>query len=300
MYLANRAIRGRLADAAKKLAEITDGELKTAAEVWLASMNDGAKNTADAAAFKAALEAAKVDGEAAELVAELKADADYLAKKSFWILGGDGWAYDIGFGGLDHVIASGEDVNILVFDTEVYSNTGGQASKATPTGAIAQFAAAGKQVKKKDLASIAMSYGYVYVAQVAQGADMNQCIKAFAEAESYHGPSIIIAYAPCINHGIRGGMGISQTEEKRAVAAGYWNLFRYDPRKVDAGEDAFFLDSKAPSADYREFILNEVRYSSLQRSNPARAEELFAEAEQNAEKRLAYLEKLKTLYGKTE
>ena len=162
-----------------------------------------------------------------------------LAKKSMWIFGGDGWAYDIGFGGLDHVIASGENVNILVFDTEVYSNTGGQASKATPIGSVAQFAAAGKATKKKDLAGIAMSYGYVYVAQVAMGADYNQCIKAFTEAESYNGPSIIIAYAPCINHGIKGGMGISQTEEKKAVAAGYWHNFRFDPRQADNGKNPF-------------------------------------------------------------
>ncbi len=172
-----------------------------------------------------------------------------------WIFGGDGWAYDIGFGGLDHVIASGENVNILVFDTEVYSNTGGQASKATPVGSVAQFAAAGKATKKKDLAGIAMSYGYVYVAQVAMGADYNQCIKAFTEAESYNGPSIIIAYAPCINHGIKGGMGISQAEEKKAVAAGYWNNFRFDPRKADNGENPFTLDSKAPTASYRDFIM---------------------------------------------
>ena len=298
MLLANKAIRSRLADAARKLAELTSGDLKAAAEKWLETMEDGSANKEATAAFKAALSAAKVSGEAANLVKELLTDADYLAKKSFWAFGGDGWAYDIGFGGLDHAIASGEDINILVFDTEVYSNTGGQSSKSTPTGAIAQFAAAGKEVKKKDLASIAMSYGYVYVAQIAQGADYNQCIKAFNEAESYHGPSIIIAYAPCINHGIRGGMGISQTEEKKAVAAGYWNLFRYDPRKIGTEESAFSLDSKAPTADYKEFIQGEVRYSSLMRANPARAEELFAKAEDNAKSRLEYLEKLKTLYSK--
>ena len=261
-------------------------------------MEDGAANKTAAADFKAALSAAKVSGEAEALVKELLEDADYLAKKSFWAFGGDGWAYDIGFGGLDHAIASGEDINILVFDTEVYSNTGGQSSKATPTGAIAQFAAAGKETKKKDLASIAMSYGYVYVASIAMGADYNQCLKAFNEAESYHGPSIIIAYAPCINHGIRGGMGISQTEEKKAVAAGYWNLFRYDPRKVGTDESAFSLDSKAPTADYKEFIEGEVRYSSLKRANPERAEKLFDKAEENAKAHLAYLEKLKTLYSK--
>ncbi len=298
MLLANKAIRGRLADAAGKLVELTDGDLKAAAEKWLETMEDGTANKTAAADFKAALSAAKVSGEAEALVKELLEDADYLAKKSFWAFGGDGWAYDIGFGGLDHAIASGEDINILVFDTEVYSNTGGQSSKATPTGAIAQFAAAGKETKKKDLASIAMSYGYVYVASIAMGADYNQCLKAFHEAESYHGPSIIIAYAPCINHGIRGGMGISQTEEKKAVAAGYWNLFRYDPRKVGTDESAFSLDSKAPTADYKEFIEGEVRYSSLMRANPERAEKLFDKAEENAKAHLAYLEKLKTLYSK--
>lgn len=223
---------------------------------------------------------------------EILKDKDFLAKKSVWIFGGDGWAYDIGFGGLDHVIASGEDVNILVFDTEVYSNTGGQSSKSTPTGAVAQFAAAGKEVKKKDLAAIAMSYGYVYVAQVAMGADYNQCIKAFTEAEAYHGPSIIIAYAPCINHGIRGGMSIAQTEEKNAVLAGYWHTFRYDPRLALEGKNPFQLDSKAPSANYQDFIKNEVRYSSLMRAFPDRAEELFAKAEKNAAEKYEHLVKL--------
>ena len=199
-----------------------------------------------------------------------------------WIFGGDGWAYDIGFGGLDHVIASGKNVNILVFDTEVYSNTGGQASKATPVGSVAQFAATGKSTKKKDLAAIAMSYGYVYVAQVAMGADYNQCVKAFAEAESYNGPSIIIAYAPCINHGIKGGMGISQIEEKKAVAAGYWNIFRFDPRLADEGKNPFMLDGKAPSESYRDFIMGEVRYNSLTRSFPERAEKLFELSEEQA------------------
>ena len=221
---------------------------------------------------------------------------DYLAKKSVWIFGGDGWAYDIGFGGLDHVIASGEDVNILVFDTEVYSNTGGQSSKSTPTGAVAQFAASGKEVKKKDLAAIAMSYGYVYVAQVAMGADYNQCIKAFAEAESYHGPSIIIAYAPCINHGIKGGLSGAQTEIKNAVAAGYWHTFRFDPRLAADGKNPFQLDSKAPTASYKDFIANEVRYSSLTRAFPERADILFDKAEQNAADKYAHLLKLSKLY----
>ena len=220
------------------------------------------------------------------------ADKEYLAKKSCWIFGGDGWAYDIGFGGVDHALASGNDINILVFDTEVYSNTGGQSSKATPTGAIAQFAAAGKEVKKKDLGAIAMSYGYVYVAQVAQGADQNQLLKALIEAESYHGPSLVIAYAPCINHGIKGGMSIAQTEEKKAVQAGYWHLYRFDPRRALEGKNPFQLDSKAPTMDYEDFIMGEVRYNSLARSNPERAKELFAKAKKNAEERYAHLVKL--------
>ncbi len=217
---------------------------------------------------------------------------DYLSKKSQWILGGDGWAYDIGFGGVDHVLASAQDVNILVFDTEVYSNTGGQSSKATPTGAIAQFAAAGKDVKKKDLAAIAMSYGYVYVAQIAQGADYNQCVKALVEAESYPGPSIVIAYAPCINHGIKGGMNMAQTEEKRAVAAGYWHLFRFDPRRTAEGLNPFQLDSKAPTADYQEFIKSEVRYNRLSRTNPERAAKLFEKAAKDAADKYAKLAKM--------
>ena len=301
MFLANRAIRNRLADDARKCVELACCDaLKDAAQAWLDTMDDRAANAPASEAFKAALNEAskKASAELKPYVDDLLNDADYLAKKSFWIFGGDGWAYDIGFGGLDHVIASGEDVNILVFDTEVYSNTGGQSSKATPTGAIAQFASAGKEVKKKDLAAIAMSYGYVYVAQVSQGADNNQCIKAFVEAESYHGPSIIIAYAPCINHGIKGGMSIAQTEEKKAVAAGYWNLFRYDPRNVGTEKGAFSLDSKAPTEDYQEFILNEVRYSSLMRSNPERAEKLFAKAEDAAKDKRTYLEKLQALYSK--
>ena len=228
------------------------------------------------------------------LLEEALKSTDMLVKKSFWMFGGDGWAYDIGFGGVDHVLASGEDVNVLVFDTEVYSNTGGQASKATPTGSVAQFAAAGKVTKKKDLGAIAMSYGYVYVAQIAMGADMNQTLKAFQEAEAYHGPSLIIAYAPCINHGIKGGMGISQQEEKKAVEAGYWHTYRYDPRK----DEPFTLDSKAPTASYRDFIMGEVRYNSLTRAFPDRAETLFAKAEKNAAERYDHLLRLGELYNK--
>ena len=232
------------------------------------------------------------------LAAKLLADKDYLAKKSMWIFGGDGWAYDIGFGGLDHVLASGQNVNVLVFDTEVYSNTGGQASKSTPVGSVAQFAATGKSVKKKDLAGIAMSYGYVYVAQVAMGSDMNQTIKAFKEAEAYNGPSLIIAYAPCINHGIKGGMGVSMAEEKKAVVAGYWHCFRFNPALADKGENPFSLDSKAPTASYRDFIMGEVRYNSLTRAFPERAETLFAKAEKLAEDKYAHLVKLEEVYGK--
>jgi pyruvate-ferredoxin/flavodoxin oxidoreductase len=221
--------------------------------------------------------------------------SDLFVKPSFWIFGGDGWAYDIGYGGLDHVIASGENVNILVFDTEVYSNTGGQASKATPTGAVAQFAAAGKSVKKKDLAQIAMSYGYVYVAQIAMGASYQQTLKALIEAESYDGPSIVIAYSPCINHGVRIGMGNAMQETKNAVEAGYWNLLRYDPRLSGGGQNPLTLDSKAPSASYRDFIMGEVRYSSLALAFPERAEELFTKAEESATARYDALVKQKEM-----
>ena len=243
-------------------------------------------------ALIAELEKAVDDAKVGELAKKTLVDKDELAKKSMWIFGGDGWAYDIGFGGLDHVIASGENVNILVFDTEVYSNTGGQSSKATPIGSVAQFAAAGKAVKKKDLAAIAMSYGYVYTAQVAMGADNNQVLKALVEAESYNGPSLVICYAPCINHGIKGGMGIAQLEEKKAVDAGYWNLFRYDPRLAAEGKNPFQLDSKAPTASYRDFIMGEVRYNALTRKFPERAEKLFTEAEKVAENKFAHLERL--------
>ncbi len=298
MFLAQKQIRTRLAEKAAVLAECTHEDVAAAAKKWLETMNDGDTNKAASEEFKAVLAATTFEKDCCKAAAEeILTDADYLAKKSQWIFGGDGWAYDIGFGGLDHVIAQNEDVNILVFDTEVYSNTGGQASKSTPTGAVAQFAASGKVVKKKDLAQIAMSYGYVYVAQVAMGADYNQCLKAFREAESYHGPSIIIAYAPCINHGIKGGMGISMTEEKAAVAAGYWHNFRFDPRKTAAGENPFSLDSKAPSTSYRDFILNEVRYNSLLRAFPDRAETLFDKAEEAAVEKYDHLLRLKDLYA---
>ena len=217
---------------------------------------------------------------------------DYFVKRSQWIFGGDGWSYDIGFGGLDHVLASGEDVNVFVFDTEVYSNTGGQSSKATPAAAIAQFAATGKKTKKKDLGMMAMTYGYVYVAQIAMGADKNQTLKAIAEAEAYKGPSLIIAYAPCINHGIRAGMGKSQLEAQRAVEAGYWANYRYNPELVDTGKNPFSLDSKEPTGDFKEFIQGEVRYSSLKRAFPETADALFDKTEADAKARLAGYKKL--------
>ena len=294
MALGQKAIRSRLAEYVEKIAELTaDEDVKAVCATYLETASDSKANRPATDALIEKLEVlANTDGEIAELAKKTLIDKDELAKKSVWILGGDGWAYDIGFGGLDHVIASGENVNILVFDTEVYSNTGGQASKATPIGSVAQFAAGGKSMKKKDLAAIAMSYGYVYTAQIAMGADYNQCIKAMVEAESYNGPSIIICYAPCINHGIKGGMGVAQMEEQKAVEAGYWNCFRFDPRLADEGKNPFMLDSKAPSASYRDFIMSEVRYNRLARANPERAEELFAQAETIAEKKYEHLAKL--------
>ena len=293
MALGQKAIRNRLSEYVENIQKDTDSDaLKTACQNYLDTITDSTSSRPATDALIAELEKHTNDAKIGELVKKTLVDKDELAKKSMWIFGGDGWAYDIGFGGLDHVIASGENVNILVFDTEVYSNTGGQASKATPVGSVAQFAAAGKSVKKKDLAAIAMSYGYVYVAQCAMGADNNQVIKALVEAESYNGPSIVICYAPCINHGIKGGMGIAQLEEKKAVEAGYWNIFRFDPRLADEGKNPFMLDCKAPTASYRDFIMGEVRYNSLTRSFPERAEKLFTEAEKEAEQKYAHLQKL--------
>ena len=281
IFLGQKAIREKLIGKLDALKEVsTTASLNDAIDAFMATKDDTKANTACTEALVAELEKAAKAG--CEKSAEILSEKDYLAKKAVYIFGGDGWSYDIGYGGLDHVLASGEDVNIVVFDTEVYSNTGGQSSKSTPTGAVAQFAAAGKTVKKKDLAGIAMSYGYIYVAQVAMGADYAQTVKAIAEAEAYHGPSLVICYAPCINHGIRGGMSIAQTEIKRAVEAGYWNNFRYDPRLAAEGKNPFQLDSKAPTADYEAFIKNEVRYSSLERSFPDRAKVLFEKAKENA------------------
>jgi len=311
-------------------------EIKDTAQAWLDTLEDGEANGKAAAAYIKAMEenvcsiddlvgfmgsdmakqifgdkqperlakaeARKAAGEkycdcpACTLALEILENKEYLNKKSVWIFGGDGWAYDIGFGGLDHVLASGEDVNVMVFDTEVYSNTGGQASKASNIGQVAQFAAAGKEIKKKSLAEIAMSYGYVYVAQVAMGANPAQTIKAIAEAEAYHGPSLVIGYSPCEMHSIKGGMTNCQTEMKKAVACGYWNLFRYNPALIAEGKNPFTLDSKEPAGGYQEFLMNEARYSSLTRSFPERAEKLFAKSEEAAKERYEHLMRLKALY----
>ena len=291
MLLAQKAIRDGLKEKVEALVASTDKEdVKAAGQEWLDTFSVGATNGAATDKLVAALEACGC--EAGKEILEQK---DFLSKKSQWIFGGDGWAYDIGFGGVDHVLASGRDINVMVFDTEVYSNTGGQSSKATPTGAIAQFAAGGKEVKKKDMASIAMSYGYVYVAQISMGADFNQTVKALAEAEAYPGPSLIIAYAPCINHGIKKGMSKAQTEEELAVKCGYWHNFRFNP----AAENKFTLDSKAPDMDnYQDFLDGEVRYNSLKRQNPEKAARLFAKNESEAKERYDYLSKLTALYGK--
>ena len=293
MLLAQNTIRERLKGKVEKIAEIAEKEeVKAAAQEYLDTFAVGATNGTATDKLVAALEACDCD--LAEKAEVLK-NKDFLAKKSQWIFGGDGWAYDIGFVGVDHVLASGKDINIMVFDTEVYSNTGGQSSKATKTGATAQFAAGGKETKKKDLAGIAMSYGYVYVAQIAMGADFNQTVKAIAEAEAYPGPSLIIAYAPCINHGIKKGMSKAQTEEQLAVECGYWNNFRFNPA---AEGNKFSLDSKEPKLDsYQEFLDGEVRYNALKRANPEKAEKLFAINEQEAKERYEYLKKLVTLYG---
>lgn len=303
MLLAHNAIRNGLKEKIEDIAENgTDGEVKKAAKEWLDTYESGVTNGPAADRLVTALQMPgweKHESEACgcDKAREILKQKDFLRKKSQWIFGGDGWAYDIGFGGLDHVLASGRDINVMVFDTEVYSNTGGQASKATPTGAVAKFAAGGREVKKKDLASIAMSYGYVYVAQVAMGADYGQCVKAIMEAESYPGPSLIIAYAPCISHGIRIGMGKAQTEEKNAVEVGYWHNFRYNPALAAEGKSAFILDSKAPSGDYQAFLNGEVRYSALARQDAEKAERLFQSSQENAKERYVYLNKLKELYG---
>ena len=324
MYIGQNKIRQDLAEETRQLiaVEWARPELKAAAQAWLDTMEDGEANAEAARAYVKALEdsictvdelaavpqfaehAAELkakgalfcDCEACTIAADLLSKKEYLAKKSMWIFGGDGWAYDIGYGGLDHVIASKQDVNIFVFDTEVYSNTGGQASKASNIGQVAQFAAAGKEVKKKSLAEIAMQYGYVYVAQVAMGANPAQTIKAITEAEAYHGPSLIIGYSPCEMHSIKGGMMNCQKEMKRAVDCGYWNLFRFNPA-APAGQ-RFSMDSKAPAGGYQEFLMNEARYSRLTREFPDRAEALFARNEEEAKNRYEHLLKLMEMYDK--
>ena len=297
MLLAQKAIRGGLKAKVEDVmnSEKAPEEVKAACKEYLDTFDCGATNGTATEKLVEAIKDADCD-----VCRDIVKNKDFLAKKSQWIFGGDGWAYDIGFGGVDHVLASGKDINVMVFDTEVYSNTGGQSSKATPTGAVAQFAAGGKETKKKDMASIAMSYGYVYVAQIAMGADYNQAVKAIAEAEAYPGPSLIIAYAPCINHGIKKGMSKAQTEEQLAVEAGYWHCFRFNPALAAEGKSAFTLDSKAPSGDYQEFLNGEVRYNSLKRANPAKAERLFGKNEQEAKDRYTYLNKLVKLYGAEE
>ena len=295
MLLAQKAIRGGLKAKVEDVmnSEKAPEEVKAACKEYLDTFDCGATNGTATEKLVEAIKDADCD-----VCRDIVKNKDFLAKKSQWIFGGDGWAYDIGFGGVDHVLASGKDINVMVFDTEVYSNTGGQSSKSTPTGAVAQFAAGGKETKKKDMASIAMSYGYVYVAQIAMGADYNQAVKAIAEAEAYPGPSLIIAYAPCINHGIKKGMSKAQTEEQLAVECGYWNNFRFNPA---AEGSKFTLDSKAPDlAGYEEFLNGEVRYNALARFNPEKAKVLFAKNEEEAKARYAYLQKLVTLYGSEE
>ena len=294
MLLAQKAIRGGLKAKVEAVmnSEKAPEEVKAACKEYLDTFDCGATNGTATDKLVEAIKDADCD-----TCREIVKNKDFLAKKSQWIFGGDGWAYDIGFGGVDHVLASGRDINVMVFDTEVYSNTGGQSSKSTPTGAIAQFAAGGKETKKKDMASIAMSYGYVYVAQISMGADFNQTVKAIAEAEAYPGPSLIIAYAPCINHGIKKGMAKAQTEEELAVKCGYWHNFRFNP----AADKKFALDSKTPDMEnYMDFLNGEVRYNSLQRQNPEKAARLFAKNESEAKARYAYLNKLVAMYGEEE
>ena len=278
MATAIKARRKELASAADRLKD----SIGAAASDWLENMDDaeGSKNTGEALLAKCR-ELSKTDADAGYVVE----NSDLLTKPSMWIFGGDGWAYDIGYGGLDHVLASGENVNVLVFDTEVYSNTGGQSSKATPLGAVAKFAASGKKVKKKDLAQIAMAYGYVYVAQIAMGANPAQTLLALKEAENYNGPSLIIAYAPCINHGVKAGMNKAMLEMRNAVRSGYWNLLRYNPDLAEKGLNPLSLDSGKPDESFRDFLMGEVRYNSLKLKFPEEAEKLFARSEETAMER---------------
>jgi pyruvate-ferredoxin/flavodoxin oxidoreductase len=298
MELAVSQRREKLADLVREaLAEEPPAELKEALRLWLENRNDGALSKEYGARLEQHLQNQMITNDApiSPRLLEILHRSDYLTKKSIWIVGGDGWAYDIGYGGLDHVMAMGHDVNVLVMDTEVYSNTGGQSSKATPMGAVARFAARGKLTRKKELGLMAMTYGYVYVASVAMGANKNQLMKALTEAESYQGPSVIIAYSPCINHGIN--MGKSQEQEKKAVEAGYWLLYRYDPRRKSERQNPFILDSKEPKGDLREFLMSEVRYASLTRSFPDHAEALFKQAAEDAQERYQVYQRLAAQEG---
>ena len=294
IYLGHNAQRAKLVEVAEALLENNkiSEDLKAATNNWLENFDKGEESKAATAALLPLIK------EAYDNIPEAKTlydDRNFLVKKSHWIFGGDGWAYDIGYGGLDHVLASGEDINVLVMDTEVYSNTGGQSSKSTPAAAIAKFASSGKRTKKKDLGMMLMSYGYVYVAQIGMGADKNQSLKAIAEAEAYDGPSLVIAYAPCINQGLKLGMGFSQEQTKRAVESGYWNLYRYNPALKEEGKNPFILDSKEPTRSFREFLESEVRYSSLLKQYPEHAEELFAKTERDAKERLDSYKRLKNM-----
>jgi pyruvate-ferredoxin/flavodoxin oxidoreductase len=289
VFVGIKQMRERIADLMKEALSLDIAPaLKEAFQEWLDGMND-----ADASKAAADKIVPLLEGSDNPVLKEIYEKKDQLVKKSIWILGGDGWAYDIGYGGLDHVLASNEDVNVLVFDTEVYSNTGGQASKSTPTAAIAKFAAAGKRTKKKDLGAMAMTYGYVYVAQIGIGADMAQTLKAIAEAEAYKGPSLIIAYSPCINHGLKGGMQNSQAEIKKAVNAGYWQLYRFNPELKEKGKNPFTLDSKEPNfGSFKDYLMSEVRYASLKQLFPAEATDLFAKTEQDAKERYEFYKSL--------
>lgn len=294
MAIGVRQMRSKIQDSMEALMEKSiPSDMKEAFENWIAKKNDGeSSREVSEKVLEAIGKATAKDAETKALLKEITDRKDFLVKKSVWALGGDGWAYDIGYGGLDHVLASGEDINVLVFDTEVYSNTGGQSSKSTPTAAIAKFAASGKKIKKKDLGMMAISYGYVYVAQVGMGADKNQLLKAITEAESYDGPSLIICYAPCINHGIKKGMGKTQEDTKDAVETGYWHLYRFNPELKKEGKNPFALDSKEPKRDFREFLMRQVRYTSLLSEFPEEAEKLFKKAEEDAKERYESYRKL--------
>jgi pyruvate-ferredoxin/flavodoxin oxidoreductase len=290
MVLGVKQTRERLEISIKEaLKGSLSAELKAAFEDWIENIDNGQGTRERADKIIALLESEKGND---PVLNEIYENRDFLIKRSHWIIGGDGWAYDIGYGGLDHVLASGEDVNVLVLDTEVYSNTGGQSSKSTPAAAVAKFAASGKKTKKKDLGMMAMTYGYVYVAQISMGSDKAQALKAIKEAEAYKGPSLVIAYAPCINHGLRAGMGKSQREAKKAVDCGYWALYRYNPELKAEGKKSFSLDSKEPTTDFREFLMGEVRYSSLAKQFPDKAEALFAKTKRDALQRIEGYKKL--------